>query len=228
MTTRQFVRDKLDNARWDPRRVAVGMVIMFLVAVCGWGLAWVMGGKIDAVVAPVAQTCRENTTAAAELVLSGACEAAEQARQAGPYVITKAGDDGTDGTNGTNGADGNDGDRGADGFTPACYFTPAQCQGRDGTNGTNGADGGNGADGATPPCLTEPMQCRGADGVNGANGADGAPAPASGTYLLPDGRTVTCVRSAGTDLDPIYRCQYTDPEPTPETTEQLPPPEETQ
>jgi hypothetical protein len=225
MTTRQFVRTTLQNARFDPRRVVAGMVIMFVVAVGGWSLAWVMGGKIDAVVAPVAQTCRENTSAAAELALSGACLAADQARQAGPYVITKAGDDGADGTNGTDGTNGRDG---VNGFTPACYFTPGQCQGRDGTNGTNGTngvstdgkdgnDGTNGTDGQSPPCLAEPGQCRGADGRD-------APAPASGTYLLPDGRTATCVRAAGTDLDPIYRCQIT--EPTPDTTEQ-PPAEET-
>jgi len=188
--------------------VLLGSILMFMAAVAGWTLAGVMASKADRVIEPVAQICRQNTAASVELTSSGTCAAADQARQAGPYVVTNAGGDGADGDDGRDGADavsvpGRDGRNGTDGENGA--------DGTDGEDGTDGDDGMDGVDGQSPPCLTEPMQCRGADG---RDGRDGAPAPASGTYLLPDGRTVVCTRAAGTDLDPIYRCQFNDPTPT--------------
>lgn len=74
------------------------------------------------------------------------------------------------------------GDSGRDGQSPACLFTPSQCQGSNGTNGISPAKGIDYFDGLTPPCYFTFSQCQGYspikgvdynDGVNGTNGKDG-------------------------------------------------------
>lgn len=230
------VRTAVRGARFDPRTVLVGLVLLFLAALSGFALAGLMATKTDALITPVAQLCRANTATSIDLTTSGACGAAADARQVGPVTVTQAGAPGDDGSDGTDGRDGTDG---VDGVS---------IPGRDGTNGTNGtnglngADGDAGADGVSPACLAEPMACRGADGRDGTNGVDGADgkdgtngadgadgrdgsAVASQTYTLPDGRVFTCARTGGTDLDPMYRCQDSSPPPPPPSENPEPEPE---
>lgn len=227
------MRSVVRHARFDPRAVLAGLVLLFLAALGGFGLAAVTASKADEVITPVATICRANTAASIELTSAGACSAADRARQAGPYVITKAGAAGDDGAPGRDGKDGVAGQPGGAG-TAGTPGTP----GRDGAPGEDGTDGEAGVSGAaapsaepgpsgepgqpgiSPPCLDEPRQCRGADGRDGVDGQDGrdgrdGSATASETFSLPDGRVFVCPRTGGTDLDPMYRCQERTPAPQP-------------
>lgn len=230
------VRTAVRGARFDPRTVLVGLVLLFLAALSGFALAGLMATKTDALITPVAQLCRANTATSIDLTTSGACGAAADARQVGPVTVTQAGapgDDGDPGVDGRPGADGSDGRPGADGVS---------LPGTPGTPGTDGVAGTDGVDGVSPACLAEPMACRGADGRDGTNGVDGADgkdgtngadgadgrdgsAVASQTYTLPDGRVFTCARTGGTDLDPMYRCQDSSPPPPPPSENPEPEPE---
>lgn len=161
------VRTAVRGARFDPRTVLVGLVLLFLAALSGFALAGMTAAKAERVAAPVAQLCRENTATSVDLTAAGACEAARSAATAGPYVITEAGAPGTDGDPGVDGrpgADGSDGRPGADGVS---------LPGTPGTPGTDGVAGTDGVDGVSPACLDEPAQCRGADGRDGTDGRDG-------------------------------------------------------
>ena len=127
------MRSAVRRARFDPRLVVVGFVLMFLAALSGFGLAQSIASKADKVITPVANLCRQNTATSVDLTSSGACGAADEARTAGPYVITKAGPPGTPGDDGAPGKPGEDGKDGLAG-TPGV-------PGRDGEPGTDGAPG---------------------------------------------------------------------------------------
>lgn len=214
------VRAAIRHARFDPRAVVAGLVLMFLAAVGGFGLAGVTASKADEVITPVANICRANTAASIELTTAGACSAADRARQAGPYVITKAGtpgDDGDPGRDGKDGVAGSPGDEGQPGTPgqPGASGEPGT-PGEDGTPGEAGVSGEPGAPGASPPCLDEPTQCRGPEGAQGQpgtpgrDGADGAPGP-----TCPPGSTLEPVTFASGEAG--LGC-VTTPAPAPTTT----------
>ena len=161
----------LRSARFDPRTVLAGSVLMFLAAIGGFALAGVTAHKADQVATPVAAICRANTAASIELTSSGACAAADEARTAGPYVITKIGEPGDDGAPGEPGRPGDPGIPGAPG-KPGLDGKDGAA-GKPGNDGAPGEDGADGEPGSNPPCLDEPDQCRGEDGEDGADGADG-------------------------------------------------------
>ena len=203
------MRSAVARARFDPRMVLAGLVLMFLAAVGGFGLAGLTAAKADKVITPVTELCQRPSAAAMELRNTGACGAADDARQAGPYVITKvgevgpSGDPGPPGVPGTNGQPGNagqpgdqgqpgqPGDPGQAGQTAPCLSQPSQCQGPQGEPGKDGEPG------VSPACLSEPGQCRGTDGKDGADGRDGkdgAPGPPGPT--CPEGSTLEPVMFA--------------------------------
>lgn len=208
------IREITGRARFDPRMVTIGILVLVLAGLGGFALAGWTAAKADRLVTPVSDLCRQSDATAVHLTLAGACEAADQARQVGPYKVTTAvaepGRDGVDGLDGIAGQPGTPGAPGQD-AAPAPTPAPEATPGRDGEAGTDGEPG------ESPPCLSEPTQCRGADGRDGIDGTDGqdgrdgrdGAAAASQTYALPDGRVFTCARTGGTDLDPLYRCQET-------------------
>jgi hypothetical protein len=168
------VRSAVAHARFDPRAVLVGLVLMFLAALGGWGLAGVTASKADKVITPVAEICSQRSAASAELANLGTCAAANDARRAGPYVITRAGAPGDAGAPGTPGKPGGLGAPGTPG-TPGVNGTNGTngLAGQNGTNGVDGLAGTNGVDGLSPPCLAEPAMCQGRDGRDGVDGQPG-------------------------------------------------------
>ena len=197
------MRSAVRRARFDPRLVVVGFVLMFLAAFGGFALAQTIASKADKVITPVAHLCRANTAASVELTSAGACAAADSARTAGPYVITKAGAPGEDGTPGAPGTPGAAGEDGKDGIGRDGKDGAEGKAGTDGTPGEDGAEGEPGEDGepgSSPPCLDEPGGCRGADGAPGTPGADGADgAPGAPGAQGPPGPTCP----PGTALEPV-------------------------
>lgn len=137
--------------------------------------------QIDALTASAA----DNHNAAQQL--------ANQVRQLGgvpntqpPAVTGAAGPQGMQGVQGIPGAKGDKGDPGANGTSPPCLSTPAQCQGANGTDGQPGAAGQPGQDGAPG--------AKGDTGNKGDTGAQGPPGP-----TCPDGYTLTPVIVVGAD-----------------------------
>lgn len=162
----------LGRARFDPRMVVAGFVLLALGTVSGYVVADQAVTKAGQVAAPVTAICQQGGPAGAQLADTGACGAAADAADGiGPFVSVP-GPAGADGARGAPGADsqvpgppggpGKAGEPGADSKVP-------------GPPGKDGADGEDGADGVSPACLSEPGQCRGKDGAPGEPGKDGAP-----------------------------------------------------
>lgn len=167
------------NARFDPRAVLAGIVLLFLVSVSGYIWGDQAARKADEVAAPVAQLCQQGGATGAKLRDSGACGAAGEVVQGtGPFrsdivgLRGVAGSPGGVGTPGRPGADstvpgspGKAGEPGADSTIPGADGQPG-ANGTDGLPGLDGTDGDAGVDGLP-----------GLDGANGVDGAPGAPGP---------------------------------------------------
>lgn len=164
-------RHPLRNARFDPRMVIAGFVVLAL-GVATLGLTTERAGsKADEVAAPVAVLCQEGGTTGARLAQSGACSAAANVQQGtGPFRSEVQ-----------VGADGKPGAPGQPGVPGASQPGAPGQPGTSGTPGAIGQAGINGVDGVSPACLAEPDLCRGVngiDGINGVNGASGLPGKA--------------------------------------------------
>lgn len=197
--TRTFARQPARRrrpARFDPLRVKIGVAVLLLTAFGFGALTSGATRSLDEVTVPVSTLCREGGPTAAQLAERGACAAADEAQQVGPYVVQgAAGDDGARGPAGETGPPG------ADSQVPGPPGADSTVPGSPGKAGEPGADsqvpgpaGPDGADGGSPACLSEPGQCRGAKGdpgadstVAGPRGAKGDPGPTcpSGTSLQP-------------------------------------------
>lgn len=171
------------NARFDPRRVVFGFVLLIIASLLGYMWGDQAARKADEVAAPVAQLCERGGSTGAALATSGACGAAGQvAEGTGPFrsevvglrgvagapgtigITGQSGVNGAPGIAGTPGGIGTNGARGVDGVSPTCLAETTVCRGADGTPGANGLNGTDGANGL--------------NGTDGANGADGVPGPA--------------------------------------------------
>lgn len=189
-------RSAVRHARFDPRYVLAGLVLMMLSSLGGFALAGFAAQKADKLAEPVTMLCDRGGSTAADLGNSGACGAAQSATQLGPYIreIGVAGARGATGERGAAGADstvpGRTGERGAGGTDGVDGIS-----GTDGVDGRDGRDGVDGQDGAPGEPGTD-----GVDGQDGAPGADGAPGePGADGPPGPPGPTCP----SGTSLQPV-------------------------
>lgn len=214
----------LRDARFDPRLVLIGLLLLASGTVGGFAMAGQARQAADDVAAPVAALCQEGGPTGAQLADTGACTAA-QSTGVGPFqseLVT-----GANGARGPAGATGQPGQS-----TPGTAGAPGTT-GTGGTPGTNGAagtpgvagtGGTTGADGVTPACVSEPGQCRGPEGSPGKPGDPGASGAPGAAGM--DGRGITDTRvencrlivfytdGATNDAGPVCATESsTDPEP---------------